>query len=116
MSACLACPRPGECCKGFALSTAAGAVTFWKHEGIGGPLAYVAQHGLPFVPIKPHANDWRDHNTGFLYDSWHWGCSNLLPDGRCGDYPNRPKVCRDYTPLQDRMCALYPENLLEHRA
>lgn len=23
-------------------------------------------------------------------------CKHLLPDGRCGDYENRPQVCRDF--------------------
>lgn len=31
-------------------------------------------------------------------------CRHLLPDGRCGDYNNRPQVCRDFK--ADALCEL----------
>lgn len=31
-------------------------------------------------------------------------CSRQLPDGRCGDYENRPQVCRDFK--ADAFCVL----------
>ena len=111
MSACLTCPRPGVCCQDFNLSSSRGPLTFWKRDGIAGPLEFVARAGLPFVPLSPNNEDWQDAESGRLYGTWRWGCSNL-ERGRCADWPNRPSTCRDYAPLQDRLCALHPSRLL----
>lgn len=40
--------------------------------------------------------------TAVFVDNRQWylliylTCNKLLPDGRCGIYPTRPKICRDY--------------------
>lgn len=31
-------------------------------------------------------------------------CVNLMEDGRCGDYENRPQVCRGFKP--DELCVI----------
>jgi hypothetical protein len=31
-------------------------------------------------------------------------CSELTPDGKCGNYANRPEVCRAFKP--DELCTL----------
>jgi Fe-S-cluster containining protein len=40
-------------------------------------------------------------------------CPNLLPDGRCGDYENRPEVCRSFKP--DEICELISTLTLEEK-
>jgi hypothetical protein len=36
---------------------------------------------------------------------WHFRCIDLLPDGRCGNYENRPHgPCVLYEPGSDSLC------------
>jgi hypothetical protein len=49
------------------------------------------QLGLPFVPT--HADE--------QWDFYRFDCVNLLPNGKCGDYANRPwGPCVIYVPGQ----------------
>lgn len=64
--------------------------------------------GLPFVPVERRSTHYVDDpgsdQHGREYAVWVWGCPKLLPNGRCGDYENRPGLCRSYQPLDDGLC------------
>lgn len=104
MSACDVCPRPGRCCSGLHLNgpvdeckTALEVLCFmasYIYEDC--PDTHKPDIGLPFIPLYKRDDKY-----------WvHW-CPNLLPNGRCGDYENRPYACRNYQPLDDELCAAY---------
>jgi Fe-S-cluster containining protein len=61
-------------------------------------ICIAAERGLPFLPLMKFQGE------GAMY--WQWWCPKLTRDGRCGDYENRPKLCRDYQAGDDRLCAL----------
>ncbi|MBD3344376.1 MAG: YkgJ family cysteine cluster protein [Chitinivibrionales bacterium] len=44
----------------------------------------------------------KDHDNEWLIE-FSTECENLLNNHRCGDYENRPKVCRDY-PGNEETC------------
>jgi len=66
------------------------------------------------VPLDPPDNEdtiqmyvWYLHHKNIeiyldLYDQWQilmkTPCENLLPNGYCAIYENRPKICREYDP------------------
>jgi Fe-S-cluster containining protein len=53
-------------------------------------------NGLPFIPYK------------VVEGYWLFACTKLdFKTGRCRDYENRPKMCREYQPLSDPLCAMY---------
>jgi Fe-S-cluster containining protein len=72
---------------------------------IGKPMSFEqAEHvamknGLPFRPL-----DQDEKGT------WRYWCLNLLPNGRCGDYENRPGLCRLYVAGSDGLCVHHWEN------
>lgn len=70
----------------------------------------MARHGLPFMPLEP-VSCFADSN-GALYQVWTFRCTNLLTNGRCGDYEHRPQLCRLYEPLQDGLCVMRANRLL----
>jgi Fe-S-cluster containining protein len=41
---------------------------------------------------------------------WHYWCA-AWKDGRCTIYHRRPKLCEDYTPLQDPLCWHHDETV-----
>ena len=57
--------------------------------------------GLPFLPLEVQPAT--DGCPAF----WRYSCPILTPDGRCGDYENRPSLCASYRPGQDGLCAIY---------
>jgi Fe-S-cluster containining protein len=58
---------------------------------------------LPFVPLEVWGR-WIDEESGRTYSAYWYRCSNLLPNGRCGDYDNRPGLCRSFEPASDPLC------------
>lgn len=54
------------------------------------------RYGLPFRPLRQTEEA-----------RWRWWCTNLLPSGRCGDYENRPEVCRIFVAGSDPLCVHY---------
>lgn len=92
MSLCELCPRPGRCCSGFELNGGDIGLHATELE----VSTTLAELGFPFFhPL------WRKPDGAWL--SW---CDRLTKDGRCGDYENRPQLCRDYQPLACSLCAL----------
>jgi hypothetical protein len=108
-NACETCPKPGTCCTAFPLPASnTGKMTklevmVWAASQLYTlPDMYRTSVGLPFVPVK----------KAFVGDdeTWLWSCVDLLPNGRCGNYENRPYgPCVLYKPGEDRMCAIHPE-------
>jgi len=102
-SLCDRCRSPGRCCTGLALS-ATGAGPDWmrgRHSLEVYAALATAWHGegklgLPFLPLMR-----REDGT------WRFWCPVLGRDGRCGDYANRPDLCRAYEAGSDRLCAMH---------
>jgi len=72
----------GKCCRYFALPIET-PETFKDFEY----LRWYMLHGR--VSIFVDDEEW--------YLMVHNECQNLMQDHRCGDYENRPQICRDYT-------------------
>lgn len=55
------------------------------------------RRGLPFQPLLRRSNG-----------VWRFWCPVLdIKTGRCGDYENRPALCRNYEPGSDKLCAMH---------
>ncbi len=111
MSACDTCPKPGFCCRDIRLHNAKGdELTTWLDEGHGAAQIQLLAAGLPFIADRV-AESWRApadaDQPGREYGAWFYQCPNLLPNGRCGDYENRPQVCRKFQPGDGINCVLY---------
>lgn len=105
MSLCDKCYAPGTCCKWLTLETGDDhQLVIWDDED---PAVVLKErHHLPFEPVK-RQGQWMDEKTGKTYSSWYWRCPILLPDGRCGDYENRPDLCRRFEPASGPLCVHY---------
>ena len=100
-SLCDKCFAPGTCCKRLRLSKGGDEVTFWDDE----PEAvqtFLDGQKAPFEVIET-LGPWPDE-AGRLYSAKTFGCPKLLPNGRCGDYENRPEICRIFEPASDQLC------------
>lgn len=105
MSLCDACSKPGACCRSFLLIANGATLTSWDDEGEAGALSVAKGQGLPFVP-----NEKREtylDESGRAYSAWNYRCPLLTESGRCGDYENRPQLCRDYEPGTDGLCVYF---------
>lgn len=103
---CDACSNPGHCCTGIYLNYGGHtpAVTAETTlEAMVQLASFVSEDcnerptvGFPFQPLykAPHG-------------SWKLWCVNLTKDGRCGDYDNRPMLCKTYQPGQDGLCVMH---------
>lgn len=75
-------------------------------DGLDGGSGILRYEPMPMlVPLRPHV--WyskpgahRPHGVRWLYS-----CTNLTPEGRCSDYDNRPKMCQEFKPGADALCA-----------
>lgn len=109
MTICDRCVDPGSCCREIRLSHKVAAIT--KLE----VLAWLAsclpgsnEIGLPFIPEY--------QGQFFNYDGldpcpfpvdWVYSCINLTSDGRCGDYENRPNLCRIFRAGIHKPCSMH---------
>lgn len=116
---CDSCRLPGRCCTGFVLDqgTFGGhmhvlevlvelATTWHAMDGQwpvrlrgSAPPAPHLQHvqvGLPFMPLGLSAAG-----------AWRFWCPLLDRSGRCGDYENRPALCRAFAAGSDPLCIEY---------
>jgi Fe-S-cluster containining protein len=114
---CDNCAYPGHCCSGFTLLPGKDAleidmlislatVQHGAHNGqsvrLSGPISRDdanlehVQLGLPFMPQ-------RKHEDGY----WRFSCFMLDENGRCGDYENRPALCRSYKSGSDGICVMH---------
>jgi Fe-S-cluster containining protein len=111
MSACDTCPKPGSCCKGFTLNNGRSSPGFPASDWMARGIAYADRHHLPFIPLETYESTVEGSDDGYV--GIRWQCKNLTPEGRCGDYENRPELCRIYEPGQDKLCAVYVEPVTE---
>jgi len=94
---CKTCKDPGHCCKRLML----GGVTEAEFPTIEDARAIAAAwpfepNGLPFLPMR------------VVQGHWLFTCPRLdWATGLCRDYDSRPKLCREYEPLSDPLCAMY---------
>lgn len=101
MSLCDKCYAPGQCCKRLRLYREGNAsLTFWLDEPTEKQLDAL---GLPFKPTE-QIGEWLDEESGRRYGEFLFTCPRLLPNGRCGDYENRPDLCRRFEPGADPLC------------
>lgn len=105
MSICDTCKAPGACCKKLQLIENGNQMTFWKEEDA---LKYLEDKKLPFKILRKTAT-YHDEESGNDYYTYEYMCPVLLPNGRCGDYENRPDLCRNYEPKSDKLCVHYGE-------
>ena len=102
MSLCDRCFAPGACCKRFGLFSNEGEpITVWDDEPTRVSAPGSAEP-LPFLPLE-RSGTWEDPD-GRAYSSWWWSCPRLQADGRCGDYENRPALCRTFEPAAETLC------------
>lgn len=104
LSLCDNCFSPGACCKGFTFPDK----TFWFDDNELSVYECLAKEDssgrlLPFVLLRRGDDSWIDEDTGRPYGHYHFWCP-LLKNGRCGDYQNRPAVCRNYEPASCGLC------------
>jgi len=120
---CDVCRSPGACCKNFQLN-----ISFWDDKDIheqwqhkllefGAVVTGNGVHGndgvhgemSQFVPAKSSEQHWLDEESGRTYSRWGFMCKALQPNGLCGMYDKRPRVCRDYKEGSDKLCVMYVE-------
>lgn len=87
MSLCDTCKDPGYCCRDIPI------ISFVKVMTPLEVLAYVVEQEWPF-------------QFEFIdeFGRGRYSCPNLLPNGRCGDYENRPYICSAFEPAKDALC------------
>ncbi len=107
MSACDTCSNPGHCCKDFVLHNGKTGVAFPEGDWENRANAYIARHSLPFKALRIDNSQFHETLEGHV--GVRYMCPLLTPEGRCGDYENRPALCREYEPLSDRLCVMYVE-------
>lgn len=115
MSLCETCPTPGRnCCtllhiadgefpQGDTIEQAEKYIDDYN-SAVGKQFAFdgFATSGgrVPFKPL------FKSQENG-----WYCWCLRLDRAGRCTDYANRPRACRDFRVGVDHNCALTPFNL-----
>lgn len=86
VGACATCPQPGHCCRGFTLNH-----VFSEDDTLETADKWLVEQGLPFKAAKWWPGKAGDQQLDVT-------CPVLTPEGRCGDYENRPALCRDFPP------------------
>lgn len=111
MSLCDQCTKPGNCCKELVLTSNNFNGNVWAENWKQQAIDAVSQHieNSPFVPIRLRLaeGESRDPAAKAPYGTVLWSCTRLTPEGRCGDYENRPQLCREYEAGSDRLCAMH---------
>lgn len=119
MSACDTCRSPGHCCRNIRLfgsrSIAPNGEVVIPDDV--DPKRYVASINGECLPFEPAAKlvtygaDLPGRFDGLAIptgSTWSWSCPRLQADGRCGDYENRPFLCRSFKPGEDSLCLESP--------
>jgi Fe-S-cluster containining protein len=104
-ASCDTCTKPGACCQDFVLSGRGGAFMFdadsWWTEANN----LMEKHELPFNPLRIDTQSEKCDAEGMV--GVRFTCPQVTPEGRCGIYDARPKLCRDYAPGSDKLCVMY---------
>lgn len=119
MSLCDRCMKPGHCCENIKFfSSAAGrnGLSFWADSIESTVTDSLHQEDkdagrpMPFR-VKEITGRWTvaegEEEAGREYVTATFSCINLQPDGRCGDYENRPWLCRFFKSGIDWPCIHY---------
>ncbi len=98
-SMCDVCMSPGHCCKELTLS-----------GPFSEPMSRERAEHLLISPTNNHEKTWvfrplRQDERGI----WRFSCTQLLSNGRCGIYEDRPHLCRHYQPGTDALCVHFVE-------
>jgi Fe-S-cluster containining protein len=103
VKSCDSCHAPGACCKGFVLTNMRVKDDLnWK-ESSEIFLTQKSDLGLTrFYAVSKVTGSQRDGTVAVRLN-----CSSLTKEGRCGDYENRPNLCRVFEPGSDPLCAEY---------
>jgi Fe-S-cluster containining protein len=113
MSACDTCPKPGACCTDFSLNIGRLPKDDWQTAAA----RKMRAHNLPFIPLRLAITGQETDGQPAEFDGRvmiRFTCPLVTPEGRCGDYENRPQLCRTYQPKQDMLCALYEQPITIH--
>lgn len=101
------CPDLGHCCKRFVLNVKR-AMPFDERKSIKGARRKLRQSNLPFKPVELCKDKRYPHDSG--RQVWWFTCPLLGEDGKCGDYDNRPDLCKKFVPGGgDHLCLIGPE-------
>lgn len=115
-SLCDQCFAPGACCRRLNFYGGSPAIdggnekTYWLDEPIEPQLrAGMGNDVYRPIPFEVFEIKERfiDEETKRPYGKITFSCRNLLPNGRCGDYENRPWLCRVFEPAGDHLCVHY---------
>jgi len=114
MSLCDTCRDPGVCCRGMSLNIVyppemtRKEVAEHTHAGTN-PYSEKKSEPLPsFNPIRPSGRYISRGQRKPDSVRWLYSCTNLDEEtGRCNDYENRPKLCRDFEPASNPLCVHY---------
>ena len=101
---CGECTSKGSCCSGFALNIGQFSKTT---DWISQVMEIMKTNNLPFIPRKESAR--YDIIGEYFYPLFD--CPNLENSGLCGDYLNRPEVCKLFTAASDPLCNSYQYHL-----
>lgn len=112
---CERCFNPGQCCKNLHFRNRNGVLTFWDDVPIDDQMREL-RHPLdkdlpqPFYVDRVEErfvvpdDDPNQEHRGKVYYTAAFACRNLTAEGRCGDYENRPWLCRAYASGMDPTC------------
>ena len=101
------CPDLGHCCKRFVL-TVFKAMPFDEKKSIKGVRRKLRKFKLPFEPFELSEDNNAVQDIGKKV--WWFTCPLLGEDGKCGDYENRPDLCKKFVPGGgDHLCLIRPE-------
>lgn len=104
MSLCSICAEPGACCQNVNLHVKGESITFWEVSWRSDSKREMRERGLPFFASSVRSRH-KDEDGSDYVTLW-FDCPKLQPDGRCGIYADRPRLCRTYLPGQDDLCVM----------
>ena len=109
MTFCSICPEPGRCCRKFCLNHENDgrweALTFFRDSWREDAAEHARQQGHPFAPLEIIEHDPILDTEGRERVMVWWTCPKLTPEGRCGTYADRPRLCRTFVPGTNGLCA-----------
>lgn len=114
MNLCFDCTQCGKCCHGLRLTLCVDEAITWAENG---HVVQILTEALPLPLAKAQANSPEEYERARSFPAtsgtmpiriaailvaFHEGaCPHLQPDMRCGNYADRPRICRIY-PLESR--------------
>lgn len=115
---CEECRDPGACCRAipisqrFPVDMSREHVAMYTAEGMDAFTGVVNAEPMPMMKplrIVSRISKRGAHKPHMV--TWLFECENLTPEGRCGNYDNRPKMCRVFEPGSSTLCVEYTGSL-----